>query len=186
MGTQNHWGNSAYYFWKKKKQHLTESKGNRSQSHHYEPIHEYHRSNYFQLQQCSSCNLNEDSLLCKGMIFPLLSSAHIQQLLITRDTKQGWRKNNQQNYPICIWKVYCKFIDTEHSSVQQGLCDLSTHQQLQLRISGELTVNIHRGHNSPTCSTPFLIVSGMFPKATSFQHSPHTPLFIVPKKEAKI
>lgn len=74
---------------KKKKQHLTESKGNRSQSHHYEPIHEYHRSNYFQLQQCSSCNLNEDSLLCKGMIFPLLSSAHIQQLLITRDTKQG-------------------------------------------------------------------------------------------------
>lgn len=74
---------------KKKKQHLTESKGNRSQSHHCEPIHEYHRSNYFQLQQCSSCNLNEDSLLCKGMIFPLLSSAHIQQLLITRDTKQG-------------------------------------------------------------------------------------------------
>lgn len=104
-GTQNHWGNSAYYFWKrKKKQHLTESKGNRSQSHHCEPIHEYHRSNYFQLQQCSSCNLNEDSLLCKGMIFPLLSSAHIQQLLITRDTKQGWRKNNQQNYPISIWK----------------------------------------------------------------------------------
>lgn len=89
---------------KKKKQHLTESKVNRSQSHHCEPIHEYRRSNHFQLQQCSSCNLNEDSLLYKGMIFPLLSSAHIQQLLITRDTKQGWRKNNQQNYPISIWK----------------------------------------------------------------------------------